>query len=195
MGLFKKKTTENKLDTDLNISKSPKKKWKKWQKITLGVCGGFVALIVIVGIATAGGNGKKENNSVAEMETSTAAIAVTDVTSETTHTETTISSTVENMPDEAQLESYPSTQAPTENPPQQDPPAPAQERYVPQTQATYDHSDAKEYTYILNTSTHKFHRNGCDQISKIKPKNYSTFTGTREQAISNGYSPCKKCNP
>lgn len=57
MGIFRKRT--EKINNILTPPNKPKKPFKKWQKITLGVCGGFVALIVIVGIATAGGNGKR----------------------------------------------------------------------------------------------------------------------------------------
>ena len=50
-------------------------------------------------------------------------------------------------------------------------------------------------TYVLNTSTHKFHRPGCPSVDNIDPKNYSTYTGTREAVKNMGYSACGNCNP
>lgn len=49
--------------------------------------------------------------------------------------------------------------------------------------------------YILNTNTKKFHSPSCSSVDQIKDKNKSYFDGTREEAISMGYSPCKRCNP
>lgn len=50
-------------------------------------------------------------------------------------------------------------------------------------------------TYILNTNTKKFHRTGCSAVKQMKESNKQTFTGSREEVINKGYSPCKKCNP
>ena len=53
----------------------------------------------------------------------------------------------------------------------------------------------EEHDYVLNTNSMKFHLPGCDAVGKMKPKNRSAFRGTREQALSMGYVPCKICNP
>lgn len=53
----------------------------------------------------------------------------------------------------------------------------------------------QEITYVLNTNTKKFHLPGCASVKKIKEKNYKAFTGTREEAIAQGYDPCKNCKP
>lgn len=50
-------------------------------------------------------------------------------------------------------------------------------------------------TYILNTSTHKFHRPGCSSVEDIKPENRSEYTGTRTSVEYMGYSPCGRCDP
>lgn len=50
-------------------------------------------------------------------------------------------------------------------------------------------------SYILNTNTKKFHRPDCSSAKSIKESNRESFNGTRSAAISNGYVPCKKCNP
>lgn len=65
-------------------------------------------------------------------------------------------------------------------------------------------SSVEEYTYtersvgteyILNKNTHKFHYRYCSSVSQMNEKNKIYFTGTRDEAISQGYVPCKKCNP
>ncbi len=50
-------------------------------------------------------------------------------------------------------------------------------------------------TYILNTNTHKFHYPNCSSVSDMKEKNKKVFTGTRDEAIAQGYVPCKRCKP
>ena len=50
-------------------------------------------------------------------------------------------------------------------------------------------------TYVLNTNSKTFHKPDCGSVRKIKDSNKQTFVGTREEAIKNGYSPCKSCNP
>ena len=52
-----------------------------------------------------------------------------------------------------------------------------------------------EQTYILNTSTRKFHYHSCSSVGKIKEANKGSFTGTREELIKRGYSPCGNCHP
>lgn len=52
-----------------------------------------------------------------------------------------------------------------------------------------------EITYVLNKNTKKFHKPTCASVKKIKAENYEAFTGTREEAIANGYDPCKNCKP
>lgn len=49
--------------------------------------------------------------------------------------------------------------------------------------------------YILNNSTHKFHRPGCSSAARISSRNREEYTGSRNSLISDGYSPCKKCSP
>lgn len=56
-------------------------------------------------------------------------------------------------------------------------------------------SDPLETTYVLNTNTMKFHMQDCFSADQIKEGNRSSFTGTRDELLSMGYSPCKNCNP
>lgn len=58
-----------------------------------------------------------------------------------------------------------------------------------------DPTPAPVYTYVVNTNTGKFHNPGCSSVSKIKDKNKTVFTGTREDLIAQGYSPCGSCKP
>lgn len=61
------------------------------------------------------------------------------------------------------------------------------------TSTSSDVSDKK--TYIVNTKTKKFHNPNCDGVKKMSSSNKKKYKGTRDSLISNGYSPCQKCNP
>lgn len=50
-------------------------------------------------------------------------------------------------------------------------------------------------SYVLNTNTHKFHVPSCSSVENISPKNRKDVNESREQIISEGYAPCKRCNP
>lgn len=50
-------------------------------------------------------------------------------------------------------------------------------------------------TYVLNTNTKKFHYPGCSSVDQMKESNKQVYTGSREDIISQGYVPCKRCNP
>ena len=50
-------------------------------------------------------------------------------------------------------------------------------------------------SYVLNTNKHKFHLPGCASVETISPKNRKDVNESREQIISEGYAPCKRCNP
>lgn len=57
-------------------------------------------------------------------------------------------------------------------------------------------SDREEkYTYILNTNSKKFHLENCSGTKRMKKENKEEYTGSREELISQGYEPCKSCNP
>ena len=65
-----------------------------------------------------------------------------------------------------------------------------------ETSAEQDGGNAKEeQDYVLNKNTKKFHYPWCSSADDIKKKNRKDFTGTREEVISQGYVPCKHCNP
>lgn len=53
----------------------------------------------------------------------------------------------------------------------------------------------ESYTYTLNTNTKVFHRQSCPSAKRIKDQNRSSATGTRDEIIEKGYSPCGICRP
>ena len=55
--------------------------------------------------------------------------------------------------------------------------------------------DTEGITYILNTSSKKFHNPACSSVGKIKDSNRGEFTGERHELLARGYDPCKICNP
>ena len=50
-------------------------------------------------------------------------------------------------------------------------------------------------SYVLNTSTMKFHRPSCRDVPRIATQNYATSSQSRADLISRGYSSCGHCNP
>ena len=62
---------------------------------------------------------------------------------------------------------------------------------------TYNNASQQNTTvaYVLNTNTKKFHKPSCRSVKKIAAKNYATSSSSRDSIISQGYSPCKICNP
>lgn len=53
----------------------------------------------------------------------------------------------------------------------------------------------KEHSYVLNTSSKKFHVPSCSSVGKIADNNKEEFTGLRSDLIERGYDPCGNCNP
>lgn len=58
-----------------------------------------------------------------------------------------------------------------------------------------DETDKVENGYVLNVNSKKFHLPTCSSVEKISDKNRKEFTGSREELIAKGYSPCGTCNP
>ena len=63
------------------------------------------------------------------------------------------------------------------------------------TVTTTQTTKSKGTTYILNTNTKKFHYPGCSSVKQMKESNKKEYTGDRADVISQGYDPCKRCNP
>lgn len=72
--------------------------------------------------------------------------------------------------------------------------------FVAEKNQDADTAPAKQDTaegedYVLNTNTKKFHRPTCKSVKQMKEKNKAEYTGTREELINRGYSPCGNCKP
>lgn len=50
-------------------------------------------------------------------------------------------------------------------------------------------------TYVLNTSSHKFHTPDCSGAASISQQNREEVTTDRESLINQGYTPCGICKP
>ena len=49
--------------------------------------------------------------------------------------------------------------------------------------------------YVVNKNTKKFHLPTCASVTDIKEQNRWDYNGSREDLITQGYIPCKRCNP
>lgn len=54
---------------------------------------------------------------------------------------------------------------------------------------------SEQQDYILNVKNKKFHKPDCSAASDISSANKQDFSGTRDQLIARGYSPCGICKP
>ena len=52
-----------------------------------------------------------------------------------------------------------------------------------------------EITYILNTSSLRFHEPDCAGAARIAPANRQETTTNRELLLAQGYQPCGTCKP
>ena len=50
-------------------------------------------------------------------------------------------------------------------------------------------------TWVLNTSSKRFHLPDCSSVPTIKESHRSEFTGPRDTLIEQGYKPCGACKP
>lgn len=61
--------------------------------------------------------------------------------------------------------------------------------------STNNQGASEQQDYILNVKNKKFHKPDCSAASDISSANKQDFTGTRDQLIARGYSPCGICKP
>lgn len=50
-------------------------------------------------------------------------------------------------------------------------------------------------SYILNTFSKKFHLPSCEGVASMNPANKKEYSGSRDDLIRKGYSPCQSCCP
>ena len=55
--------------------------------------------------------------------------------------------------------------------------------------------DAAGRNYVLNTNTKRFHLPDCPSVNDMKETNRAPFTGSRDELIARGYTPCGRCKP
>lgn len=55
-------------------------------------------------------------------------------------------------------------------------------------------SSSDSGSYVGNANTGKFHISSCSSVNKMSEKN-KIFFSSRDDAINQGYVPCKRCNP
>lgn len=69
--------------------------------------------------------------------------------------------------------------------------------YVPKTtvKAEKKSTSSSRTSYVLNKNTKKFHLPSCSSVSEMSAKNKEDYIGSRDDLISKGYSPCKRCKP
>ena len=58
-----------------------------------------------------------------------------------------------------------------------------------------DEPMGEQTTYVLNTNTGKFHLPTCTHASSIAEKNKEIFVGSRDDLLSDDFSPCGTCKP
>ena len=137
----------------------------------------LAAVLVIGVIANIGGRDEKEQQ---KDETVIYAAAEPTTTTEPTAAPT-VEPTAEPTPEATPFVGY------TSPPMVTSPPVQAQAPATQQPQAGT--------TYVLNTSTMKFHNPLCHDVGKINAANRQDYTGTRDEVIAKGYSPCGHCHP
>lgn len=59
---------------------------------------------------------------------------------------------------------------------------------------TSSQSSSDSGSYVGNSNSGKFHYASCGSVGKMSDKN-KVFFSSRDEAINQGYVPCKRCNP
>lgn len=63
-----------------------------------------------------------------------------------------------------------------------------------EVQKESDKQKNKSSSFCGNKNSKVFHKSSCSSVSKMKDEN-KVFLSGRDAFISQGYSPCKACNP
>lgn len=143
---------------------------------------------------------KEESDSVTKQEESEVSSEEPKEETEEPKEETVDESPVDNEKKEepASVETKPVDNKPVETNPVKENPVET-EPVVTQPAPVTPKPDQKEEpvskTYVLNTSTMRFHNPGCSSVKDIKDYNKETFTGSRDDLIAQGYKSCGRCHP
>lgn len=108
--------------------------------------------------------------------------------------------TIDYATGDSALDEAANTAAPADSKPEAAPSTPESSAPTPEpapepTGNQQTEQEPQGNTYILNINTKKFHYPSCSSVKQMKESNKQVYTGSREDIISQGYDPCKKCNP
>lgn len=65
----------------------------------------------------------------------------------------------------------------------------------PVASSSDNETSASSGDYVLNTFSRKFHLPSCDGAASMNPANKEYYSGSREELLEKGYSPCGSCQP
>ncbi len=96
-------------------------------------------------------------------------------------------------PEPAETPSPEPTEAPSPEPTEAPSPEPTDIPVIESSEEISASAETDDYTYVLNTSTHKIHYPNCSSVLKIKPENYATTDKSLEELLDEGYTKCGNC--
>ena len=153
----------------------------KYRKRATAITAGIFLVCGLLAFTTAGSHTTSSQKKASTVTTTTTVVTTT--TAAETTTTTTKATTTTTTTTEATTTAAETTTAATE------PPAPAQEETPAEQPA------ANVFTYVINTGSGIFHYPSCSSAKRISDANRSEYTGTRDDLIAQGYSPCGNCDP
>lgn len=155
----------------------------KYRKRATAITAGIFLVCGLLAFTTAGSHTSSSQESDSTATTTTTAVTTTTAAETTTTTTKATTTTTTTTATEATTTAAETTTAATE------PPAPAQEETPAEQPA------ANVFTYVINTGSGIFHYPSCSSAKRISDANRSEYTGTRDDLIAQGYSPCGNCDP
>lgn len=156
----------------------------KYRKRATAITAGIFLVCGLLAFTTAGSHTSSQKPDRTDTTTTTAVTTTTSAETTTTTTKATTSTIkATTTTTEATTTAAETTTAATE------PPAPAQEETPAEQPA------ANVFTYVINTGSGIFHYPSCSSAKRISDANRSEYTGTRDDLIAQGYSPCGNCDP
>lgn len=60
---------------------------------------------------------------------------------------------------------------------------------------TEGYTPSEDCDFVLNTNSMKIHLPDCESVQKISEKNRQEYSGSYDELIEKGYSPCGACHP
>ena len=155
----------------------------KYRKRATAITAGIFLVCGLLAFTTAGSHTSSSQESDSTATTTTTAVTTTTAAETATTTTKATTTTTTTTTTEATPTAAETTTAATE------PPAPAREETPAEQPA------ANVFTYVINTGSGIFHYPSCSSAKRISDANRSEYTGTRDDLIAQGYSPCGNCDP